>query len=163
MSSARTPAGHCPRCSARVRAADPWCTLCHASLGPGPAATSPGAGSPAARPATVVGRPPTAPGGSGAGSGRFVGVPVPRSAPEAAPPAPTTPGRLVGGQLPPDVLAQVDAGLAGLAGAELAVGDGVIAEWAQRVRSRPALAATVGGVGVLVALVVAMTVLGLVI
>ena len=163
MSSARTPAGHCPRCSARVRAADPWCTLCHASLGPGPAATSPGAGSPAARPATVVGRPPTAPGGSGAGSGLFVGVPAPRSAPEAAPPAPTAPGRLVGGQLPPDVLAQVDAGLARLAGAELPVGDGVIAEWAQRVRSRPALAATVGGVGVLVALVVAMTVLGLVI
>jgi hypothetical protein len=70
---------------------------------------------------------------------------------------------LVGAPLPPDVLAEVEAGLAGLAGTGLPAGDGAIAEWAQRVRSRPALAATIGGIAVLAALVLAMTVLGLVI
>ena len=69
----------------------------------------------------------------------------------------------MGGTVPDAVLAGIDAGLAGLAGADERPDrsgglDGVL----DRLRARPAVAATAGGIVVLILLLLGMTVLGLV-
>jgi hypothetical protein len=129
-----------------MRAGDPWCSLCHLPAGaPGPA------GEPAPRAAEPA--PPAA-----------LAAPVPhqRSAPPSSPGGRS--GRLVGGTVPEAVLASFEAGLADLSRADGRIdGSRGVRRLLDRFRGRPAMAATVGAIVVLVGLLVGMTAVGLVI
>ena len=138
----------CPTCSARLRPVELWCSLCHTRIRAGTPDPPP---DPAPDPATdPVPTPRPAP--------RPGPVPAPRPAPDRGSAA----GPLVGGRLPPHVLAQLDAGLAAIADRERALrtDSSALQVAIDALRGRPAVGATVAGAGVLVVLLLAMWIIG---
>lgn len=139
MDHAAADPATCPRCLARVRPADAWCTLCHHPLG-----------SPSTRPEPA---PPPVP----EPAPEFVPEPGPASGPVLAPepvPAPAppiVPGPRVGGSggLPPEVLALLATELRDDGPSAPAV------PW-----RRPWVVSVVGGSAVLVLLMTAMSLAG---
>jgi hypothetical protein len=123
MSTSEPPMRPCPKCGARLLRKDSWCSLCYTPVEP-PSGPAP--------------------------------APAPASAPVPALPlqrrGPLSPGRrLVGGELPGDVLDRLTADLA----------DELRGDVTARRVPRPGVLAVAGGLAVLAVLLMLMALLGL--